>query len=43
LAQAGRLFGLREDTCVRVLNTLIRDGLLFVTAEGLYARRRLDA
>ena len=38
-AQARRLFGLRDDICLRVLNTLLRDGLLCVNAESLYARR----
>ena len=39
LPQARRLFTLREDVCLRVLNTLVRDGLLWVTPERLYARR----
>ena len=43
LAQARRLLGVREDVCVRILNTLIRDGLLRITPEHLYARRRIDA
>jgi hypothetical protein len=43
LAQARRLFGLREDICVRVLNTLGRDGLLWVNAESVYARRATRA
>jgi hypothetical protein len=42
-AQARRLFGLRDDICLRVLNTLLRDGLLWVNAESLYARRAIRA
>ena len=42
LAQARRLFGLREDICFRVLNTLIRDGLLRTTPDNLSAPRRID-
>ncbi|MGH7485381.1 MAG: hypothetical protein ACREMY_07215 [bacterium] len=41
-AQATRLFGVREDVCLRVLNSLIRDGLLQATPEQLFARRRID-
>ncbi len=41
-AQARRLFGLREDVCLRVLTKLMRDGLLRVTPEHLYVRRRID-
>jgi hypothetical protein len=41
-AQATRLFALREDVCLRVPNSLIRDGLLQVTPERLFARRRID-
>jgi hypothetical protein len=37
-AQTRRLFGLRDDICVRVLNTLLRDGVLWVSSEGVYAR-----
>ena len=40
LAQAQRLFGLREDACVRVLNTLVREGLLCVQPDELYMRRQ---
>jgi hypothetical protein len=43
LAQARRLFGLREDICFRVLDTLIRDGLLRRAEDNFYARRRGDA
>jgi len=42
-AQARRLFGLRDDICLRVLNTLIRDGLLWVNSEHVYARRATRA
>ncbi len=41
-AQTRRLFGLREDVCTRVLTSLVRDGLLRVTAEHLFARHRID-
>ena len=39
LPQARRLFGLPEDICLRVLNALVRDGLLWVGPDRLYARR----
>ena len=39
LSQAIRLFSLRDDICVRVLATLIRDGLLLRTSDELYAKR----
>jgi Fic family protein len=39
LPQAERLFGIREDTCRRVLETLVRDGVLRPLADGLYGRR----
>jgi hypothetical protein len=42
LAQARRLFGLREDVCQRVLNTFVREGLLHAGAGYLYARRDLS-
>jgi hypothetical protein len=38
LAQARRLFGLREDICVRVLNTAA-----MVNNESVYARRATRA
>jgi hypothetical protein len=41
LAQAQRLFGLREDVCQRVLNTLVRDGFLRVGPRNLYTRKNL--
>ena len=41
-AQARRLFGVRDDVCLRVLNKLIRDGVLRVSPENLYVRRRID-
>jgi hypothetical protein len=39
LSQAIRLFSLREDICVRVFATLIRDGLLRQTSDELYAKQ----
>jgi hypothetical protein len=39
LAQAERLFCLREDVCLRILDTLIREGLLVLRPGPLYARR----
>jgi hypothetical protein len=42
-AQARRLFGLRDDICVRALNTLLRDGVLWVNSESVYARRATRA
>jgi hypothetical protein len=33
---------LREDVCQRVLNTLMREGLLHVGVGGLYARSDLS-
>ena len=38
LLQAQRLFGLREDICVRVLDGLVLDGALGLTGAGLYYR-----
>ena len=38
LAQAQRLFGLREDICVRVLNELVQAETLHLNANGAYAR-----
>lgn len=38
LPQAQRLFGLRGDVCVRLLDMLVRDGLLRRTVERCYAR-----
>ena len=38
LAQAQRLFGIREDVCMRVLNTLVRQELLRVDASGAFVR-----
>jgi hypothetical protein len=38
LAQAQRLFGLREDVCVRMLNTLVRQAILRVDANGAFVR-----
>ena len=37
--QAGRLFSLRDDICVRVLDTLCAEGLLCRTPDKLYLRR----
>ena len=39
LPQAKRLFGLREDVCVRILDTLIHDGVLARRSDGCYGRR----
>ena len=36
LAQAQRLFGIRDDVCVRVLNTLVRQEVLRVDANGAF-------
>ena len=36
LHQAARLFGLREATCLVVLNDLVRDGQLRRSADGRY-------
>ena len=38
LAQAQRLFGLREDICVRVLNTLVQQEILRRDADGAFVR-----
>ena len=38
VAQARRLFGLREDICVRVLETLVRDAVLERSRTGTYCR-----
>lgn len=38
LAQSVRLFGVREDICVRVLGTLASDGLLRRTGDGRFVR-----
>jgi hypothetical protein len=38
LGQAQRLFGLREDICVRVLNTLVQQEILRVDATGAFVR-----
>jgi hypothetical protein len=38
LAQAKRLFGLRKDICVRVLDTLVRQEILRVDATGAFVR-----
>jgi hypothetical protein len=37
-AQAQRLFGLREDICVRVLDTLVQQEILRVDANGAFVR-----
>ena len=42
LAQAQRLFAVREDVCQRVLDTLIREGLLRLGVDDRYARRDLS-
>jgi hypothetical protein len=38
LAQAQRLFGLREDVCVRVLNTVVWRAVLRADADGAFVR-----
>lgn len=38
LAQAERLFGLREDVCRRVLTALVADGVLRQTPASRFAR-----
>jgi hypothetical protein len=38
LAQARRLFGLREDICLRVLDTLVQREVLRVDANGAFVR-----
>jgi hypothetical protein len=38
-AQVRRLFGLRDDVCQRVLDTLMREGFLYVGVGELYERR----
>jgi hypothetical protein len=38
LAQAQRLFGLREDICLRVLDTLVTQEILRVDAKGAFVR-----
>ena len=43
LLQAQRLFGLREDICVRVLDGLVLDGALGLTDAGLYYWNRAMA
>jgi hypothetical protein len=42
LAQAQRLFGLRDDICVRVLQALVDDAILRRDKNGSYARHRLQ-
>ncbi|MGQ0736510.1 MAG: hypothetical protein ACT4QD_23010 [Acidobacteriota bacterium] len=36
--QAQRLWGLDEDTCTRILNTLVASGFLQRTKDGTYGR-----
>jgi hypothetical protein len=38
LAEAQRLFGLREDICLRVLHTLVSQEILRVDAKGAFVR-----
>jgi hypothetical protein len=40
--QAGRLFGLREDICLRVLDTLVQAEALSLDETGMYALRSRD-
>jgi hypothetical protein len=37
-AEAGRLFGVPEDVCGRVLDQLVVEGLLVRNADGIYRR-----
>jgi hypothetical protein len=43
LAQARRLFGLRDDICIRVLNTLVEAHRLRMDVRGAYARSRSES
>ena len=36
-AEAGRLFDLRTDVCTRLIDRLVRDGVLRLDGEGRYA------
>jgi hypothetical protein len=38
IAQAQRLFGVRDDICTRVLNTLVLREILRVDANGAFVR-----
>jgi hypothetical protein len=42
LAQARRLFALREDICARVLVALIEEGLLMRSCDDLFVRRSFE-
>jgi hypothetical protein len=42
LAQAKRLFGLRDDICSRVLQALVEDDILRRDKNGSYARRSVQ-
>ncbi len=42
LGQAQRLFGLREDICVRVFNALVQARTLCLNANGAYARNACE-
>ena len=39
IRQAMRLFGLREDICLRVLGSLVSDGVLWKRADDRYVSR----
>ena len=39
LPQARRLLGLREDVCLRILDTLSDEGLVARTSDGQYRRK----
>jgi hypothetical protein len=39
LRQAGRLFGLREDVCARILGALRHEGFLAQLSDGRYGRK----
>jgi hypothetical protein len=38
--QAQRLFGIRQDVCERVLDSLVRDGFMRRNPDGCYGRRQ---
>ena len=38
VSQARRLFDLRENTCARILDSLVAEGTLLRTSNGLYCR-----
>jgi hypothetical protein len=42
LPQCTRLLGAPRDVCLRVLESLIREGLVTLTADGHYANRQVE-